>query len=43
MDQLDDCLLEEQEKLKNMTEEVESTFVECCLLWLHQDIGFFWR
>merc|ERR1711970_352315 len=28
VDQLEDCLLEEQEKLKNMTEEVESTFVE---------------
>ena len=28
VDQLDDCLLEEQEKLKNMTEEVEATFVE---------------
>ena len=26
--ELDDCLLEEQEKLKNMTEEVEATFVE---------------
>ena len=33
MDKLENELVEEQEKLKNITEEVESTFVELSGYW----------